>query len=158
MLERKKLKAEHLQDALNTLDSTSNNSSDNTSDQTIAATTEDAPLNSKKSVEEHKKELFQYVMDEGEPDKFFETKPALEANDKFSNEYNIACDAKTIIKDTVLDARKNAKDPKSQNYNYLVIHEYNDESSLNGGKLLGGLDGYDSLNPIMYEEYKCGKV
>lgn len=109
-----------------------------------------------KTVEEQKKELFQYVMDEAEIEKFFEPQLLPEPNDKFENEYSIACDARNAVKDpSVSDWKKKTKDPPNQSNNYLVIHEYSDESGLNGGKLPGGLDGYDGYDNL-FQDYKCG--
>jgi hypothetical protein len=105
------------------------------------------------SMEDKKKELFDFVMMDDEPS----TKEGfVEPNDKFHNELPVACDAKRIMndEDPIIKKSKNAKD-KTLHGDYLVIHEYEDESSLNGGSLLGGLSGFDSYD-TMYQEYKCG--
>ena len=108
-----------------------------------------------------KNDLYKYVMDDGEMEKFFEPKlmPQVpESSEKFDTKYPIACDAMSIMKDTGLpDARKKPKRPEQTNNGFLVIHDYSDESALNGGQLFDGLNGYDGID-TMYEEYKCGSV
>jgi hypothetical protein len=112
-----------------------------------------------KTPDEHKQELFKYVMEDGEVEKFFEPsthKELPEPNDIFETEYSIACDASNAVKETPVPKKK-GKSPDDQDNNYLVIHQYKDESSLNGGKLLGGLHGYDSyLNN--FQEYSCSGI
>ena len=108
-----------------------------------------------------KNDLYKYVMDDGEMEKFFEPnikQQVPEASEKFDTKYPIACDAMSIMKDTGLpDARKKPKRPEQANNGFLVIHDYSDESALNGGQLYDGLNGYDGID-TMYEEYKCGAV
>jgi hypothetical protein len=103
-----------------------------------------------KSEEDMKNELLSYVMEDGD-------KPSgLPEPNENLNHYNIACDARTIIKEeSPFPVAKNAKNPDRQAGNYLTIHEYSNESTLNGGKLFGNLEGYDEFGSF-YEEYKCG--
>ena len=109
-----------------------------------------------KSAEDNKNDLYKYVMEEGEMERFFEPQLLPEANDKFDKSYPVACDAKVIMTDdNITDVKKKAIRPEQLNNSFLVIHDYTDESPINGGKLFDGLTGYDEYN-TMYEEYKCG--
>lgn len=103
-----------------------------------------------------KKELFDFVMMEDDASLPIAKEGFVEPNDKFQNELPVACGAQKIMNDEhpIIAKSKKAKD-KTSHGDYLVIHEYEDESSLNGGKLLGGLSGFDSYD-TMYQEYKCG--
>ena len=108
-----------------------------------------------KTMEENKQDLYKYVMEDSEMEKFFEPQLLPEANDKFDNNYPVACDAKIIMDDeAVKTEKKTLTKPEQINNNFLVIHDYKDESSLNGGKLYDGLNGYDEYDN-MYEEYRC---
>jgi hypothetical protein len=155
ILERKNAGKEHLSPAPTNVTSSRQNTTS-----IINTPSKDNVISSMKHTKtpaEHKQELFKYVMEEDNIEKFFE--PTIntilpEPNDKFENEYNIACDARNAVTETIAD-RKKFNDPPDQNNNFLVIHKYQDESTLNGGKLLGGLDGYDEYN-TMFQSYKCG--
>lgn len=108
------------------------------------------------TVADKKKELFDFVMMEDDATVPAAKEGFVEPNDKFHNELPVACDAQRIMNEEhpVIAKSKKAKD-KTSHGDYLVIHEYQDESSLNGGKMLGGLSGFDSYD-TMYQEYKCG--
>ena len=99
-------------------------------------------------------ELLEFVM--GGESTFHES--FLEPNDAdFKQELPVACDARRIL-DDVKEApkkKKNRKDPQQHN-NFLVIHEYEEENTLNGGKLFGGnLTGFDSFD-TGFQSYSCG--
>lgn len=110
-----------------------------------------------KSPEEKKKELYKYVMDETDIEKFFEPKIIPEPNDAFDTSYDIACDGEKALHDESPSQKKVQKEVKNEaNSAFLTIHEYADENALNGGALFDGLNGYDGFGS-MYEEYKCGQ-
>ena len=109
---------------------------------------EEFPFETKR-VEDKSKELYEYVMREEEH--FAEPQP----NESFETQLPVACDANLIMKTNISkDLPKEEKKLASQKNNFLVIHEYEDESALNGGKVFDGLDGFDEYGDV-YEEYKC---
>jgi hypothetical protein len=115
--------------------------------------------------EDKKEELLKYVMNDMDMDmdmdmdtehfgeKKHKTGSIPVPNDDFEPEYNIACDAQNLIKPDDFE-RKKSKKPKQKNNSYFFINEYKNESGLNGGQLLGGLDGYDMYDSV-YQEYSC---
>ena len=103
-----------------------------------------------KTIQDQKKELYDYVMNETYVDV-----PPPQPSDKFDPEMPVACDARAVLKpiNTPDLVKKDGRKKDSRN-NFLVIHEYEDESALNGGQVLDGLDGFDEYG-LSYEEYKC---
>lgn len=100
-------------------------------------------------------DLYKYVMEDGEMEKFFDPQLLPESNDKFDTAYPIACDAKPFVKDDTIDRKvKKPKNADQKNNGFLVVHDYMDENALNGGKLFDGLQGYDEYDSF-YQEYKC---
>jgi hypothetical protein len=102
------------------------------------------------SHEDKKKELYKYVMESSDMEKI----AVPQANDDdFKNNYNLACDAKSIMNKPE-DFTKVQLKPRSDEGPFLTIHEYKDESSLNGGVVFDGINGYDGLGS-MYQSYSC---
>jgi len=116
--------------------------------QAIEREEDDFPFETKR-VEDKSKELYEYVMREEEH--FTEPQP----NESFETQLPVACDANLIMKTNISkELPKEEKKLTSQKNPFLVIHEYEDESALNGGKVFDGLDGFDEYGDV-YEEYKC---
>lgn len=92
-----------------------------------------------KSAAQQKKELMDFVM-----------------TDTADNFYDIACDATPAMKQPTSQEKKPTKPTKDQQNNFLVIHEYAEESGLNGGAVLGGFaSGWDGQFGASFQEYSC---
>lgn len=108
-------------------------------------------VSQEKSCEEKKQELYKYVMEAGDLEKIIP-----KADDKaFQDQYNLACDAQVSMetKDTqIRELKKTSGQPGS----FLTIHEYKDESPLNGGNVFDGIGGYDGFDDV-YQSYSCAK-
>lgn len=104
---------------------------------------EDAHETFVKGDETNKKQddLMAYVSSNND---FEEYVDANEAN--FEKNMPVVCDTKTLMKDdepVMKVPKKDKRHSDTINNNFLVIQEYEDESSLNGGKVFDGLCGYD---------------
>ena len=107
------------------------------------------------SNQHQQQDLYKYVMDEGNMETFFEPELLPEANDKFDPSYPVACDATQIMdKQNTESLHKKPKQPTQQSNNFLVIHDYQDESPLNGGGGFDHLSGYDEYDTF-YQDYAC---
>lgn len=88
-------------------------------------------------------DLMAYVSSNNEFEEYVDANEA-----KFEKNMPVVCDTKTIMNDdepVIMKVPKKEKthDDTINNNNFLVIQEYEDESSLNGGKVFDGLCGYD---------------
>ena len=114
--------------------------------------TKETVLLKTKNIEDQKNELLKFVMDDIET---FQEQPIIDST--YKNEISTLTDTKKGITPTTDNVpQKKGKRNPGQNDNFLVIHEYEDESSLNGGKVLDGLDGFGGFDKygLMFEEYK----
>lgn len=94
-------------------------------------------------IDKKQDDLMAYVSSSNEFEEYVDANEA-----KFEKNMPIICDTKTIMNDeeqivTKVPKKTKIYDDKINNNNFLVIQEYEDESSLNGGKVFDGLCGYD---------------
>lgn len=110
-------------------------------------------LHQEKSCDQKKEELYKYVMEAGDLEKIIPKSN----DDSFQDQYNLVCDTKTIMepKDKEASMKKPQK-PSEQAGSFLTIHEYTDESPLNGGNVFDGIGGYDGFDDV-YQSYSCTK-